>query len=64
MLAKCFCPKHGKLDFDDVQIVNGQPICKRCKSVLEFGKVRPRRVEKPTTKKRKARRKKKKRTKK
>ena len=45
-MARCFCPKHGKLDFDDVLIDEGQPVCKKCKSPLEFGKVRPRRLEK------------------
>jgi hypothetical protein len=62
LLAKCFCPKHGKLDLDDIQILNGQPLCKKCRSVLEFGKVRPRPVEKPAPKRK--RRKRRKRTKK
>ena len=65
MLARCFCPKHGKLELDAIQIINGQPICQKCKSVLEFGKVRPRSVEKSSPKKkRKRRRKRKKSTKK
>jgi hypothetical protein len=51
MLARCFCPKHGKLDFDDVFIEAGRPVCKKCKSPLDFGKVRPRSVEKPKAKK-------------
>jgi hypothetical protein len=50
LLAKCFCPKHGKLDLDDIQILNGQPLCKKCRSALEFGQVRPRRIEKPSPK--------------
>lgn len=47
MLARCFCPKHGKLDFDDIHIDAGLPVCKKCKSPLEFGKVKPKRVGKP-----------------
>lgn len=51
MQAKMFCPKHGKLDFDDVAIKKGMPICRKCQSALEFGKVLPRRVEKREKKK-------------
>jgi hypothetical protein len=39
-----FCPKHGKLDFDDVIVKNGKPVCRKCRAVLEFGKVKPRKV--------------------
>lgn len=52
MQARMFCPKHGKLDFDDVAIKKGMPICRKCQSALEFGKVLPRRVEKREKKKR------------
>lgn len=61
MQARIFCPKHGRLDFDDVVIKNGIPICRKCQSILEFGKVRPRKIEdvkrKKTRKKRVSRKK-------
>lgn len=44
MEARMFCPTHGKLEFEDVVIKNGMPVCRKCMSVLEFGKVRPRPV--------------------
>jgi len=62
MLARCFCPKHGKLDFDDIYIKYGKPICRKCESALEFGKIKPRHIEKPT-KKRKRRKRKRRKTK-
>jgi len=40
--ARCFCTKHGKLDFENILIKNGVPICAICSSELEFGTVRPR----------------------
>ena len=46
MQAKCMCPQHGKLEFDDIIIKNGNPTCRKCMSVLEFGKIQPRRVMK------------------
>lgn|GEM_PF-2919643 len=57
MMARCFCPKHGKLDFEDIYIQNGLPVCNKCKSPLEFGEVKPRRVEKPAAKRRRNKRK-------
>lgn len=42
MQAKTFCPNHGRLEIDQISIKNGQPICNRCASHLEFGMVRPR----------------------
>lgn len=59
MQAKIVCLKHGRLDFDDVIIKNGIPICRKCQSVLEFGKIRPRKVEGAEKKKRRRSRKKK-----
>lgn len=53
MQARIFCPKHSKLSLDDVVIKNGVPICRKCQSVLEFRKIKPRRVEKPVKRKRK-----------
>ena len=37
-----FCPKHGKLTFDQIVIKDGRPVCNKCYSELEFGTVRPR----------------------
>jgi hypothetical protein len=45
MQARCFCPEHGRLGFDDILIKNGTPVCARCSKPLEFGTVRPRPVE-------------------
>ncbi len=45
MKAKCYCPKHGRLKFDNIMIRDGLPTCKKCKSVLEFGDVKPRKIE-------------------
>jgi len=45
MKAKMFCPTHGKLDFDEIVIKNGTPTCLRCSTALEFGTVKPRKVE-------------------
>lgn len=42
MKARCFCPEHGKCDFDQIAIKNGVPICVKCSKELEFGTVRPR----------------------
>jgi hypothetical protein len=42
MQAKCYCPKHGRLDFDGIMIKNGTPICSRCSAELQFGVVKPR----------------------
>ncbi|MFH1623207.1 MAG: hypothetical protein ABIA12_01670 [Candidatus Aenigmatarchaeota archaeon] len=47
MQARCFCPEHGRLEFDDIRIKNGLPICAKCARPLEFGVVRPRPVAKP-----------------
>jgi hypothetical protein len=44
MKAKMFCPSHGKLDFSEIVIKNGTPVCLKCSSVLEFGTVRPRKL--------------------
>jgi len=59
MQARCFCPEHGKLEFDDIRIKNGLPICAKCARPLEFGVVRPRPVSalkaKPKAKKRRSR---------
>jgi len=44
MQAKCFCPEHGRLGFDDILIKNGTPTCARCSKPLEFGRVMPRPV--------------------
>jgi len=57
MQARMFCPKHGKLSLDDVIIKNGLPICRKCQSTLEFGKVMPRRVEAVKKKRRKKKKK-------
>lgn len=46
MQARIFCPKHGRLSLDDVAIKKGVPVCRKCLSVLEFGKIRPRGIEK------------------
>lgn len=54
MEARIFCPQHGKLELDDVVIKNGVPICRKCMSVLEFGKIRPRPVEMKPVEKRKS----------
>jgi len=56
MQARCFCPEHGKLEFDDIRIKNGLPICAKCSRTLEFGVVRPRPVEKKKAKTRAVRR--------
>jgi hypothetical protein len=45
MKAKMFCPNHGKLSFEEIQIKNGIPICVKCSSELEFGTVRPRKLK-------------------
>ncbi len=45
MKARIFCPTHGRLDLDDVIIKNGEPICKKCSSILVFGDVKPRMFE-------------------
>jgi hypothetical protein len=44
MQARCFCPEHGKQDFDGIVIKNGTPMCIKCMKPLEFGKVQPRPV--------------------
>jgi hypothetical protein len=44
MKARMFCPTHGKLDFDQIQIKNGTPICCKCSAELVFGTVRPRKL--------------------
>jgi len=44
--ARMFCKEHGKLDFEDIIIKNGTPTCAKCGSILEFGTVRPRKIEK------------------
>jgi hypothetical protein len=45
MKAKCFCPKHGKLSFEQIIIKNREPVCSKCSSILEFGNVKPRKVK-------------------
>jgi ribosomal protein L37AE/L43A len=40
--AKCYCPKHGRLELGDIVIKNGIPTCSKCSSPLEFGTVKPR----------------------
>ncbi|MEM7825458.1 MAG: hypothetical protein QW412_01185 [Candidatus Aenigmatarchaeota archaeon] len=42
MKAKCFCPKHGKLSFDEIVIKDHTPLCAKCHSVLDFCTVKPR----------------------
>lgn len=42
MQARCFCPNHGKLEFDEVMIKNGNPMCCKCSAELQFGTVKPR----------------------
>ena len=42
--AKCYCPTHGRLEFDNIQIRNGSPICMKCSNELVFGVVRPRKL--------------------
>ena len=42
MKAKCYCPKHGKLKFEDIIIKDYTPLCAKCHSVLEFCDIRPR----------------------
>jgi len=44
MQARCFCPEHGRLGFEDILIKNGTPTCARCSKPLEYGKVMPRPV--------------------
>jgi hypothetical protein len=46
MLARCVCPKHGKLSMDDIVIKNNIPVCRKCSSPLEFCNVKPRKVKK------------------
>lgn len=55
MQARCFCPEHGRLEFEDIRIKNGLPICAKCSRTLEFGVVRPRPVAKPKPAKRASR---------
>jgi len=50
MQARCFCPIHGKLDFDCIIIKNGAPTCVKCGAALDFGRVLPRTVESSTGK--------------
>ena len=61
--ARCKCPKHGKLSFENIVIKKGKPLCAKCHSVLEFCVVKPRfdvnggkKTKKKKTKKRKKRR--------
>ena len=42
--ARCLCSKHGKLSLNEIMIKNGNPVCDKCFSVLEFADVRPRSV--------------------
>jgi hypothetical protein len=44
MQARCFCPEHGRLGFEDIIIKNGTPTCAKCSKPLEYGKVLPRPV--------------------
>jgi hypothetical protein len=44
MQARCFCPEHGKQDFDGIVIKAGVPMCVKCMKPLEYGKVMPRPV--------------------
>jgi len=44
MQARCFCPEHGRLGFDDIMIKNGTPTCAKCAKPLEYGRVMPRPV--------------------
>lgn len=46
MKAKCVCPKHGRLKMNQIIIDDRIPKCKKCKSVLEYAEVRPRKVKK------------------
>jgi len=43
--ARCICPIHGRLSFDDIIIRNGVPVCRKCYSELQFGVVKPRRLD-------------------
>ena len=45
MQAKIFCPTHGKLEFDEIVIKNGVPVCGKCRAELVFGNVKPRKLE-------------------
>ena len=40
--AKCKCPKHGRLSFENIVIKKGKPLCAKCHAVLEFCIVKPR----------------------
>lgn len=54
MQAKCICPNHGRLDFDEIIIKNGTPICSKCSAELQFGTVKPRFDVNGKTKKKKS----------
>jgi hypothetical protein len=53
MKARIFCPTHGRLELCDVVIKNGEPLCGKCSTALEYGDIRPRNVEAKKPKKRK-----------
>ncbi len=42
MKARCFCPKHGKLNLEEIVIKDHTPLCAKCHSVLEYCIVKPR----------------------
>jgi len=44
MKARVLCKSHGKLTMEKIMIKNGNPVCNKCFSVLEFADVRPRSV--------------------
>lgn len=46
MLAKCYCPRHGRLDLNEIVIKNGVPVCAKCSAELEFANVKPRKLKK------------------
>ena len=47
MQARCFCPEHGRLDFENILIKNGTPTCAKCSRPLEYGRVMPRHLAAP-----------------
>ncbi len=44
MQARCYCQNHGRLEFDEIAIKQGLPVCIKCSSILVFGTVKPRKL--------------------
>jgi len=40
--AKCECPKHGRLSFEQIVIKDHTPLCAKCHAVLKYCIVKPR----------------------